>query len=362
MRRDEDLEKKIQERISISKDDIVNLDIVLEDGRRISHVGMKEREVIIYGCRTIFGCVGGVATRSEYREKGLATRLMNRSVQRLDEDQGDVMLVSGDRDLYRRRGCVAAAPTYRFNVTREDVKKSDGTDIHIVLYEEKYLLDIVNIYQKEPVRFHRSLREFQALLERRTPAPFWNETDVLILRSNGESLGYVVTQIREDEKRGKAPIMAIAEYAGDRSIITRAIKSLFDKYGMVELMFFVPEHDVEFLHILKQRGIQGERRNLGGHTFKIVNLPRLMNRFANYMEERVGKDVADSLGFTQKEDKFSITYKENRLELDGESLVRILFGTHDGAEKDIISGAGKMAEILRSLFPIPFLWPGLNSH
>ena len=59
MRRDEELEKRIQEKVSLRKEDILNLDIVLEDGRRISHVGMKEREVIIYGCRTILGCVGG---------------------------------------------------------------------------------------------------------------------------------------------------------------------------------------------------------------------------------------------------------------------------------------------------------------
>ena len=56
------------------------------------------------------------------------------------------------------------------------------------------MLDIVNIYQKEPVRFHRHLAEFRALLEEWDPAPFWTGTDVYTLSDNGESLGYVVTQ------------------------------------------------------------------------------------------------------------------------------------------------------------------------
>ncbi len=302
-----------------------------------------------------------MATKPEYREKGLATRLMKRSIQKLDEDQGDVMLVSGDRDLYKRRGCVGAAPTYRFMVARADVESFDDSGIQLVPYEERNLLDIVSIHQKESVRFHRSLGEFRVLLEQRTPAPFWIETDVFVLNDNGESLGYVIVQGPKNEKNGKGTILGVTEFAGVRKTIADSLKSLFVKYNMEELMFFVPEHDVELLHILKQRGIPGKRRNLGD-TFKIINLPRFMDRFAPYIEERVGEDNANSLKFAQEGDKFSISYKEQHLELDGESLVILMFGTHDEAEKDIISKAGEMAEILQALFPLPFLWPGLNSY
>jgi len=198
MRRDEALEKRIQERISISEDEIVSLDLILEDGQSISHVGMKEREFIIYGCRTMVGCIGGVGTEPDYRERGLATRLMKRAIQKLDDDGGDVMLVSGGRDLYRRLGCVTAAVTNKFTVTRMNTEKLGCSDVQLVPYGENSLLNIVNICQKEPVRFHRHLAEFRALLERRTPAPFWTGTDVYTLSDNGESLGYVVTQEPRD--------------------------------------------------------------------------------------------------------------------------------------------------------------------
>ena len=362
MRRDEDLEKRIRERISVSKDDIVSLDIVLEDGRAISRVGMKEREVVIYGCRTLVGCVGGVATKPEYREKGLATRLMKRSIQRLNDDQGDIMLVSGDRDLYRRQGCVGAAKFHRFRVTKMDVERFGDSDLQLVPYNEQNLLDIVSIYQREPVRFHRTLEEFRVSLKRRTPAPFWTKTDVLMLEDDDQFLGYVITQQPRDEERGKGHIRAIAEYAGVRKTIADSIKSLFARYGMEELAFFVPEYDVEFLHTLKQRGIQSGKGNLRGHTFKIVNLPRLMARFTPYIEERVGRDRATCLKFAQEGGKFSITYKQEHLELDGESLVALIFGTHDEAENEIISGAQGMAELLQALLPFPFPWPGLNSY
>jgi len=373
MRRDEELEKRIQERISVSKDDIVNLDIVLEDGRSISRVGMKEREVIIYGCKTKVGCVGGVATKPEYREKGLATRLMIHSIQRLNDDQGDIMLVSGDRDLYRRQGCVGAAKFHRFRVTQMDAEKLNDSSIQLLPYKKERLLDVVNIYQKEPVRFCRTLEEFRVSLERRTPAPFWTKTDVLILQDDGQPLGYVITQEPRDEGRGKGRVRGIAEYAGVRKTVADSIKPLFARYSMEELIFFVPEYDVEFLHTLKQRGIQGDKGNLRGHTFRIVNLPRLMDRFTTYIEERVGRNRAAALRFAQEGDRFSISYKQDHLELDGETLVSLILGTHDEAEKKVISSAQRMqagmrtlpeemAELLQALFPLPFPWPGLNSY
>jgi GNAT superfamily N-acetyltransferase len=360
MRRDKELEKRIQEKVSVNEDDITNLNIILDDERSISHVGIKERELIICGCKTMVGCIGGVATKSDYRERGLATRLMKSAVRQIDEDQGDIMLVSGDRDLYRRGGCVGAAPTYRINVTRTDAEKLGKTRVRLVPYEEKNLLKIIDIYQKEPVRFHRTRDEFKKLLERRTPAPLWTRTDVFTLHDDREILGYIVTQEPRDEKRGKGRVRAISEYAGDRGAVAESISLLFARYDMEELFFFVPEHDAGLLRILKRNGIQCDRRNLSGHTFRIINFPRLMDRFAPYGRERAG-EKADSLDFAQEDNKFSITYNQERLELDGKSLVILMFGTNDGAEKNIMIPTIEMSKLMKALFPLPFLWPGLNS-
>jgi len=200
------------------------------------------------------------------------------------------------------------------------------------------------------------------MLERRTPAPFWTRTEVFMLFSGHDVLGHIVIQEPRDDRRGKGRVRAIAEYAGARSAIADSIKLLFDRYKMEELLFFIPEHESEFLHILHQMGIRGEKRNLSGHTFRIANLPRLMDRFTPYIEERIGRDRARSLNFAQESDQFTITYKQERLELDDESLVALIFGTSREIEGEVISRAGEMEELFQSLFPLPFLWPGLNSY
>lgn len=53
--------------------------------------------------------------------------------------------------------------------------------------------------------------------------------------------------------------------------------------------------------------------------------------------ERAGQDMANSIRFAQEGDKFSIIYEQECLELDGESLVTLIFGVHDEAEKEIMS-------------------------
>jgi len=108
--------------------------------------------------------------------------------------------------------------------------------------------------------------------------------------------------------------------------------------------------------------IRGEERDLSGHTFRIINLPRLMDRFTPYIDERIGRDRARFLNFAQESDQFTITYKQERLELDDESLVALIFGTSQEVEDEAISRSGEMADLLQAIFPLPFLWPGLNSY
>jgi hypothetical protein len=361
MIQDKELYKKIRERVSIDEHNIVNLDIVLGDGDKISHVGIKERDFIIYGCGIKIGCIGGVATEEDYRELGLATRLMKLAIKQIDQDQGDVMLVSGDRDLYRRQGCMSAAPIYRFNVTRIDIAEAGETEIELIPFKNGNILDIVSLHQKEPVRFYRTLEDFRALLYRITPAPFWTQTDIFMIQDRDKILGYLVTQEPRDEQRGKGRVRAISEFAGDRTAIAESIKSLFEKYGIEELIFFVPQYDIEFLNKLDRMGIKGEKGNLQWHTFKIINLPRFMDKLAPYIEERIGNEGTKLLSFRQDGDRFSIKYRDKNLELDDESIVQLVFGTYDEAEKRIIDGAGEMSEILKALFPLPFIYPGLNS-
>ena len=351
--------RRIEETSSIIPDNIVSMNIAL-DGESISHVGIREREIVVYGCRTMVGCIGGVATKEEYRNRGLATRLMESSIRRIDENGGDVMFVSGGRGLYRRLGCVDAGEVSEFTVKRSESAGITEQKIELCSYQEKDVVKIVSVYQREPVRFHRPLENFKYNIHRHS-MPLWMESDVLIMEHEGEFLGYLCIQ-ESKKKEGREPGHGyISEYAGDRQAVVSAIPALFEQYDFDDLRLWASRHDTAFIRMLSGFGIEHSRRNLTGHTFKIINFPRLMNRFRPYLEERVSLDVANALEFTQKGDNFTIRLSDEEFSTDGRSMVLIVFGSYDGRERELMPTEGRIAKALEAIFPLPFIWPGLDS-
>jgi len=351
--------RRIEETSSYA-DGTLNMDIFL-DGESISHVGIRKREILVYGRQTIIGCIGGVATKPEYRNRGLATRLMESSIRRIDEDDGDVMFVSGGRGLYRRLGCVDAGEIYEFTVERFSAFALTESKIELRPYQEEDIVKIVSAYQKEPVRFHRPLETFKRALHGSHPVPLWIKPDVLIMTHEDEFSGYLCVQ-ESKKKEGYEPGHGyISEYAGDRRAVISAIPALFEKYDFNALRLWVSRHDTAFIRMLSECGVEHSRRNLMGHTFKIINFPRLMNRFRPYIEERVGIDVASDLEFTQKDDKFTIRLGDEVFSTDGRSLVLIVFGSYDGREHELMPTGSTIRKVLDAMFPLPFIWPGLDS-
>ncbi len=353
--------QRIEETSSYNDGDAtVSMDILL-DGEPISHVGIREKEIVVYGCRTIIGCIGGVATKPKYRNRGLATRLMESSIRRIDEDAGDVMYVSGGRGLYRRLGCVDAGAVYEFTVKRAECATLTVPKIELCPYQEEDIVKIVSAYQKGTVRFHRSLEDFKRVLCNGHPVPLWMTPDVLIMQHEDEFLGYLCIQ-ESKKKEGHEPGHGyISEYAGDRRAVISAIPKLFERYDFIDLRFWVVFHDTAFIRMLYEYGFECTRRNLRGHTFKIINFPRLMRRFRPYLEERVGLDVADALEFTQKDDNFTIRLGDEEFSTDGRALALIVFGSYDGRERELMPTEGRIAKAFDAMFPLPFIWPGLDS-
>ncbi len=351
--------KRIKE-VSTIEDDIISMDIIL-DNKTISHVGIREREIIIYGCRTKIGCIGGVATKEKYRNHGLATRLLESSMKRIDEDGCDIMFVSGGRGLYRRLGCVDAGFTHKFFITRSKSKKLGGRSIVLSKCKEKDLIKLVSIYQKEPVRFHRPLEVFEHDY-RMHPVPLWIKPDILIIEEAGDDLGYLVVQDSK-EKRGHEPGHGyISEYAGNRKAIVSAIPHLFELYDFNDLTFWSQQHDIELTRMLSKKAIKSQKCDLIWHTIKIINFTRFVNRFRPYIEERIGTEIVNSLEFKQIDDKFIVKFENEEFSTDGVSLALIIFGSYNGREQELFPKSGKVAEILKALFPLPFVWPGLDSY
>jgi len=347
-----DMEKRYP--FLFNEDNLENLRIILKDNRPISHIGISEAEITVYGCRTKIGSIGSVCTYPQYRGRGFATLLLENTIKKLDDDGVDIMLVSGEGGLYKRAGCTEAGRVHKFRISGDDLKRFHAQNVEVFPYEEKNLENIVRVYQKERVRFFRPLEDFKKILT--TGLAMDRKAEILTVHKAHEFLGYLAVQI-PGEKEGKERISNVAEYSGIRRAILGAVKPIFNRYDIEELSFNIPFHDAEFIYALKEKGFKSRIENIPG-TLKIINFPRLMDRFRPYIEECLDKKTSDLIRFNQEKDRFTIGFGREEFNTDARRLAQIVFGTP--GKEEIMVESRKIAKILKEIFPLPFIWPGLN--
>ena len=367
-----------------NRDSVDNVRVFVDNGKVVSHQEFYVREVSILGCKIRLGSIGGVDTLREYRKRGFATELFDDCTERMDADGADLMQVSGDRGLYRRGGCKRIGDVCYFRITKEDVPA--GGDVEVRPYEEGSLAGVIEAYQREPVRFSRSLSDFALMANR--PAPYTHgKGEILTLHEDNRLVGYVVASTGdpwsiailsigeefptfrqsywEDKTAKDVPLTLgrVIEYAGMRTAILQSIGPLFARYGLEELNFFVPSHDTELVRLLKDMGAQFTYNDSAAGTFKMVNFPRFMQKLHPYMEEHLSREETDSLQFEQTngspraEDRFTVRLGDE--ELVTSDIEHLVFGTHEKKRPEI--QGEKLASVIERLFPVPLVWHGMNS-
>ncbi len=174
------------------------------------------------------------------------------------------------------------------------------------------------------------------------------------------------------------------EWAGDGAALTRAVVDLVANHGLSELDVFVPWQDevvAEMLHYTCP-GAETGAVPLPDHTLRILDFPGLMEALRPRFAELVGPKITHMLAFEQSgsllagagDDRCVITLGEERLELDGAAMSRLVFGDASAtavataaANTETFAGADSLApgvlqEVLQAVFPLPSFFAGLSFH
>lgn len=337
-----------------NEDNFENLRVCIDGEGCVSHVGMTERYASLFGCRIQVCCIGAVSTLPEYRGKGLASACFDDAVNKAYRDGVDVMIVSGDRHLYRQRGCLRVGRDMAFTLTPETIPQiANPAEQTITLAEagEEDFARIRECYRQEPVRFLRPTEDYG--YARQSRFVMNRATDFLALRAGNDFRGYVMIPQPGADRRG-----SLSEFAGDRYAILTALPELFRRYNLSSLGWQVQRHDSLFQSLCESAGLTGEPRPTPG-TVKLIHYPQLMERMRPYWEEKIGRKEAARLAFWQEEERYGIRLGEDEFVTDRDTMTRLLFGTLEGTELEAGS-APNLAQTLNALLPLPTLWYGIN--
>lgn len=336
-----------------NEDNLENLRVVVDNGRCVSHVGMIQRYASLFGCMVKTCCIGAVSTLPEYRNRGLASACFDDAIQKAHNDGVDIMLVSGDRNLYRMRGCLLVGCDARFVLGKGEQPFAPTKDnVTVEPMRDDELPLVMECYRHEPVRFLRPLDDYRYALQ--CGFVMNRPSDFLVIRQHGEFRGYVIVQHPRDDKRAM-----LAEFAGDRHAILAALPLIAERYDLNELRWQVLQHDALFRSLCEQAGLRPTPVH-AYYTLKIINFLQLMERMRPRWEELLGWRDAAKLSFWQDGERYGFRFGDDELITDRDTATRIVFGTVSGEEAQAIEGHGKLTDVLKAIFPLPCLWYGIN--
>lgn len=221
---------------------IVDTDVVSgSEARVIAHAGFITRDAVVMRRPVRIACIGAVFTVPDRRDQGLATQVLREALTRA-RPGADLVMASGDRDLYRRQGLEPVPPLARFRMaptstgpaglTIRDAAKSD-------------LAAMAALYDAEDVHFVRSSTDWQALwsagLLVDVPAVF-----SVVLRGD-TIVAYIVAQRAVRRPDGSERPRRILEIAGDRAAVAETAPLLAEE-------LVVPRYDASMIAACERKG------------------------------------------------------------------------------------------------------------
>ncbi len=320
--------------------------VIVADGRPVSHIFTLYADYSMYGCPVKTASVGCVATHADHRGRGLAGAILTERLAHALSEGARLMIVSGDRSLYRRHHCVPAGLAYLAKLRGDLLPPPADLTLRRVALEEWPLL--AALQQQEPARFLRPADVAPSLTW------WWDVQDPhLWLISRGETpLAYAA--LSSPWGRPDTEFRWISEYAGSRAALLEAVPLLLEAEHTAELHFAALAQDAELRHRFHRLGLPVEQLTVSG-TIRLLDLPGLMQDLAPYVAQRLPAADVSRLSFAQEEDLCTFRLGEEEMTLDLSEAARIVCGAPDAPEV-----SGDLGRVLARLYPLPTIAPGLN--
>lgn len=329
-----------------------NLWVFVENGRVVSHVGIRLDDIFILGCRARMASVGSVATYEEYRGRGFATRALEAAAAKTTRDGASIFNISGNRGLYDRFGAVKVGRAFLYDIPAGGAT-ADG--LEFVEAGKESLLDLARVHEREPVRYHRPMEDWQALMEAMLDGSDPIRQRAFLVYERGEPSAYAVYH---RQRQGDEQVGRVIEYAGSRSHIMAALPAVAAAAKVPAVELRVPDFDPSLIRAANASGRSPRADYLMHHTIKVSALDTFVRDIKPYIEERIGRTGAGGLAFQAGPGgTYDVILGEEHFPFAPPAFTQMVFGRPEGIDTSDLGIAG---DVLARLFPMPLPLPGLN--
>ena len=218
-----------------------NLRVITDAGGAIvAHAGWTQRDALVLKRRVRVGFIGAVFTDPAVRRQGLGTQVLLDALGHARAG-ADLVLASGDRDLYRRQGFEPVPPLARYRLPALAPVPPLGTRA----LAPADMSAVAALCAQEDVHFERSPADWAALLSARRLLDA--RATLSVVTRDERVVGFLAIQNTSLRPDGTVRPRRILEIAGDREAILAAAPLLADE-------LLVPTYDSSTIDLATARG------------------------------------------------------------------------------------------------------------
>jgi len=325
--------------------------VIFEDGRPVSLIGVVVRDGFILGRRCRIACIGSVCTEPEARGKGLATRLLEDTLELCRARKVQLLLVSGGRGLYFRQGCVAAGQFNRWTV-RLDAVPPVPAGLSAEVARAREIPELAQLHQGEPTRFCRSRRDWKRLLACRNVVD--QSGDVFLIHFEGQAVAYAAVQRAVPGQ----DVAFISELGGSRRAVVEAIPAMVAGAEEVARLS-CQAGDTEMNYWMTRCSAERESHSGEDSTARLIDLRGFLREMMPVLRERA-QSLRRSFRLRHRDDGLEVkSGRESVLLQDPAAIAQLLFNGPQAEIAELV-GQDKLTEAAVGILPIPRPLYGLN--
>jgi len=224
------------------------------DGRSaVAHAGIWHGRIRSRGRRLAVAHLGAVCTRPEYRGQGLAGALLAEALPRLRAAGVGLLLISGDRSLYRRIGARPFGRLLRYRVGLDEARRWADAALAVEAPGPSAAEEFAPLQALEAVRYERTAQEWRLLLPGRGYVPPGQGGSAFaVRRPGGELAAYLL--LGGARRRGPARL-SVHEFAGERAAVLAALPAALAAAGAEAAELLVQPADGPLRALLEAAGL-----------------------------------------------------------------------------------------------------------
>lgn len=336
-----------------------------EDTKLVAFMGLVPAVIRMGEAKLNVYSLGSVCTDPSYRGKGIASLLLEEIISHCDKAGASLLLVSGGRSLYTRRGCTPFGRFTRFQLRGDSTGRKALAQIpNGVSFREMAPSDWFQLHalaEARGSRFQQSIWDMAGLIEAEALASCRKERhQVLVAEENGALTAFVVVGVPYERESVKSAMAY--EWAGDAEVTASLLSHAVERFRLSALNVSVPWHEKELLHALRDVPAKDERAR---GTVLVVSPEKLVQQAAPYLDS-ILPGASESLAFerVENEDAVRVSWNGSSEQFSLQEFADLLFdptfdwsALRETPERSQASEHGfdeAAVAALSQLFPLPF--------